>query len=83
MDSTPFLAKIDDTPITVNISKDTISAKTQEGKSVFNIAICDITCINKSANIVIINWNAGNVLSSISVTSRHAREIITKIKENI
>ena len=83
MESTPFLAKIDNIDIILTISQDTVYAKTKDDSSVFNISIIDLVFCNSQANKVILNWNTGNTISSAVISSRHARDIVKEIKQKI
>ena len=83
MESTPFVAKIDNIGIILTISHDTIYAKTKDGSSVFNISIIDLVFCNVQANKVILNWNTGNTISSAVISSKHARNIVKEIKQKI
>ena len=83
MESTPFVAKIDNIDIILTISQDTIFAKTKDDSSVFNISIIDLVFCNAQANKVILNWNTGNTISSAAISSRHARDIVKQIKQKI
>ncbi len=83
MESTPFLAKIDDVEIIITISQDTISAKTKEDRTIFQISIIDLVFCNTQTNNVVLSWNTGNTISSAIISSRHAREIVRKIQESV
>ena len=83
MESTPFLAKIDNIDIILTISQDTVYAKTKDDSSVFNISIIDLVFCNVQANKVILNWNTGNTISSAVISSKHARNIVKEIKQKI
>jgi hypothetical protein len=83
MESIPILAKIDDVDIILTISQDTISAKTKEDRSIFEISIIDLVFCNAQTNNVILSWNTGNTISSAVISSRHARDIAKQIKQKI
>lgn len=84
MNSTPFSVKIDGIETILTISKDTVSAKAKkDDRLLFEISLQDLVLCNNQARNIILNWNAGNVIASAVITSRHASEIVRKIQQSV